>query len=160
MDNSNDPANIIHKSYSAGLSVGPFYIEGSVENGNGGNLEPSLNAGANLSLSTPTTIYYEAGKGREISYGKGGLESSTNYFNSFGAALGIKKLGLYIEKTSYVNKDDVDKYNERVEDYKEIKEHPIYKSNRAIREQINHDYNDCIYPHDYNAEFFIPKKTK
>ena len=54
-----------------------------------------------------------------------------------------------------MNKDDLDKYNLRVKDYGELKEHPIYKQNRAIREEINHDYNDCIHPYDYNKEFRV-----
>ena len=161
-DRSKDPAGIKHESYSAGISSGlgifSGNIEASVEKGDKGKWEGSLNAGANASLSTPTSIYYEKGVSKEISFGKGGVETSTNYYKSIGGTVGIKNvLGAYIEKTTYVNKDDVDKYNERVKDYGELKEHPIYKKNRAIREDINHDYNDCIHPYDYNKEFGIPK---
>ena len=164
-DYSNDPARIKHVSYSAGISAGSEflsgYIEGSVEKGDKGNLEPSLNTGVNASISTPTPIYYEQGANKEISIGSGGFEKSTNYYKSQGCSYGIKNiLSAYAEKTTYVNKEDVDKYNARVEEYRELKEHPIYKSNRAIREEINHDYHDCIHPYDYNKEFNIPKETK
>lgn len=157
-----DPAGIKHESYSAGISSGlsifSGYAEGSIEKNDKGKYEPSLNAGAGVSLSTPTSIYYEKGMNKEISIGSGGVEKSTNYYKSVGGCVGIKNgLSAYIEKTTYVNKDDVDKYNERVKDYGELKEHSIYKSNRCIREDINHDYNDCIHPHDYNKEFGIPK---
>ena len=144
--NDRDPAGIKHVSYGAGISLGVSvfsgYTEASIETNDKGKFEPSLNVGMN----------------KEISIGSEGVEKSTNYYNSIGGAVGIKNvLSVYAEKTTYVNKDDVDKYNERVKDYEKLKEHPIYKSNRAIREDILHDYNDCIHPHDYNKEFNIPK---
>lgn len=161
-DRSKDPAWIKHESYSAGISSGlccfSGYAEASVEKGDKGKWEGSFNTGANASLSTPTPIYYEKGVNKEISFSKDGVETSTNYFKSKGVTKGIKNvLSPYVEKTTYVKKDDVDKYNERVKDYGELKEHPIYKKNRAIREDINHDYSDCIHPYDYNKEFDIPK---
>ena len=160
--NDRDPAGIKHVSYGAGISLGVSvfsgYTEASIETNDKGKFEPSLNVGMNISKSTPTPIYYEEGMNKEISIGSEGVEKSTNYYNSIGGAVGIKNvLSVYAEKTTYVNKDDVDKYNERVKDYEKLKEHPIYKSNRAIREDILHDYNDCIHPHDYNKEFNIPK---
>ena len=161
-DRSEDPAGIKHTCYSAGISSGlcnfSGYAEASVEKDDEGKWEGSLNTGANASLSTPTPIYYENGVNKEISFSKDGVETSTNYFKSKGVTKGIKNvLSPYVEKTTYVKKDDVDKYNERVKDYGELKEHPIYKKNRAIREDINHDYSDCIHPYDYNKEFDIPK---
>lgn len=162
-DHSDDPAGIKHESYSAGISSGlcciSGYMEASVEKDDKGKLETSFNVGGNAaSLCIPTPIYYEKGVNKEISFSSGEVEKSTNYYKSIGGSLGIKNvISGYAEKTTYVNKDDVDKYNERVKDYGELKEHPIYKSNRYIREKINHDYSDCIHPYDYNKEFNIPK---
>ena len=158
-DRSRDPAGIKHESYSAGISkgFGPFsgYGEVSVEEG-----EPSLNTGVNISSSKGWPIYHEEGVNEEISFSKDGVETSTNYFHSKGVAVDFKKNSVYAEKTTYVNKNDVDRYNERVKEYEKLQEHPMYKNSRAEREYVNHEYNDCIHPYDYNKEFNIPKQTK
>ena len=155
---SRDPANIIHESKALGVSFGHIgYIEASTEKNNEGKNEFYGNIGANVSVCTPTPIYKEYGKTFEISLGKDGFETSTNYCKSTGISLGGK---VYLEKTKYVNEKDVENYNNRVDDYNSIKENKIYKSNRCIREEVNHDYNDCIHPHDYNKEFGIPRNKK
>ena len=155
---SRDPANIIHESKALGVSFGHVgYIEVSTEKNKEGKNEFYGNIGANVSVCTPTPIYKEYGKTFEISLGKDGFETSTNYCKSTGISLCGSA---YLEKTKYVNEKDVENYNNRVDDYNSIKENKIYKSNRCIREEVNHDYNDCIHPHDYNKEFGIPRNKK
>ena len=156
-DRSHDPAKIKHESYSVGISKGPTYIEGSIEKGEKGKLEPSINAGVNASLSasTPThkSFYREKGVNKEISIGFGGVEKSTNYYKSSGVSIPIKYgADAYIEKTTYVKKDDLDKYNQRVKDYGEIKENKIYKHNKSVRDEVNYEYSDCIHPYDYKKD--------
>lgn len=150
-----DPANIVHESKAVGVSFAHFgYAEVSTEKNDKGEREYSGNVGANISLCTPTPLYFEHGVSKEASLGKDGFETSTNYCKSKGLSIGP----VYVENTKYVNQKDVEKYNKRVDDYNKIKESDMYKKSRYIREEVNHDYNDCIHPHDYNSEFGIPRK--
>ena len=152
-----DPARIKHERYNAGISCGKKYLEASVEQGKNGNIEPSLNAGLKSSSSKTKPFYSEQGTNEEISLSKEGFKKSKNYYKSDGLSRDLKKgFNAYVDRKIYVNKDDVDRYNTRVKDFEEIKKHPTYKMNRCIRQDIMHDYSDCIHPHDYNKEFNIP----
>ena len=158
MSQNNDPAHIVHESYSIGASAGPTYIEGSVENNKDG-IDFSANAGLSISASTPFNVYYEQGYSKEYNYSKDGLEKSDSYFKSIGASIGFKKCcSLYAEKTKYVDPNDVREYNKKVQEFKKIEANPLYKHNRFIRDEVNREYSSALHPHDYNAEFGIPKK--
>ena len=156
-DQNNDPAHIVHESYSIGASIGPTYLEGSVEK-NKDDIDYSANAGLNISSSTPGKVYYEKGYNTEYSLSKDGLEKSNSYFKSEGISLGSKKCcSFYVEKTRYVDPNDVKEYNKKAQEFKEIEASSLYHHNRAIREEVNHEYSDVLHPYDYNSEFGIPK---